>query len=285
MSIEIRDIPANGFTFRSRISGSGREPIIFLHGGFETSRAWSAVMERLTHEDYRCLAPDQRGYSPGARPPAVEDYRLELIATDVIALADELGFSSFHLVGHDWGAAAGWTVVRDYPNRVASWTSLSIPHLASYGAAFDHPDQREKVAYIQDLIQPQKPEAALSHNGFEQLHQTLDPYGLDNARESVSVLSEPGALTAALNWYRATFGDLAQRGRAFAPFPVRTPTLTIWGNQDPHVGRPATATEGSFMQGPYRFLEWDAGHWLLHERLEDCVRELTRHLASHPVEE
>jgi pimeloyl-ACP methyl ester carboxylesterase len=282
MPIEIRDVRANGFTFRCRLSGSAGEPIILLHGFPETSDAWSELMNRLPRGRYRCLAPDQRGYSPGARPLEVDQYSLDRIAADVIALADELGFQRFHLIGHDWGAAAGWTVVRDHAERVGSWTALSVPHVASYGAGFDHPEQRDRAAYIKEFLEPGKGEEELSRNGFERLHRAWSQYCPEKTHEYESVFSQPGALTAALNWYRATFGDTSRRQRAFAGFDVHTPTLTLWGNGDPSVARPATLMEKDFMKGPYRFVELDAGHWLMHERPDDCIREITAHLSAHP---
>ena len=86
MAISIRDIAANGMTFRCREAGpKGGEPVILLHGFPETSHMWLPLLERLENEGYRCLAPDQRGYSPGARPEGIENYRYENMASDVIA--------------------------------------------------------------------------------------------------------------------------------------------------------------------------------------------------------
>jgi pimeloyl-ACP methyl ester carboxylesterase len=282
MSIEIRHIKANGFEFRCRQAGSEGEPVVLLHGFPETSAQWSELMLELVAAGYRCLAPDQRGYSPGARPADVAEYALDRAVSDVIALADAVGFDRFHLVGHDWGAAVGWNLLREHAQRVASWVALSVPHLASYGAAFELPEHRDKVAYISDILVPGRVEAALSQNGFERLYQSWALSGPQHVHDYESVFRQPGALTAMLCWYRATFGDRARRERAFAPFEVSTPTLTLWGNRDHAVGRPATLGERKLMRGPYRFVELDAGHWLMHEAGEVCRREILAHLRSHP---
>src|SRR5688572_32935269 len=99
MSIEIRSVTAGSFEFRCRVAGAGGEPVILLHGLPETSAQWSALMLELAGAGYRCLAPDQRGYSPGARPAEVDEYSLDKLASDVVALADAHGFERFHLVG------------------------------------------------------------------------------------------------------------------------------------------------------------------------------------------
>jgi pimeloyl-ACP methyl ester carboxylesterase len=87
---------------------------------------------------------------------------------------------------------------------------------------------------------------------------------------------------AVLNWYRANFGNRARREQAFARFDVSTPTLTLWGNRDPFIGRPATVRERDLMRGPYRFVELDAGHWLMHEAADICRREIMAHVQAHP---
>ncbi len=284
MPIEIRSVKANGLEFRCRVAGAGAEPVILLHGFPETSAQWSALLSELVESGYRCLAPDQRGYSPGARPEDVAAYSVDQLAADVVALADAHGFERFHLVGHDWGAAVGWIVVRDHAGRVASWTALSVPHLASYGAAFELPEHRANVAYIDAMLVPGKVEAELSHNGFERLRASWASFAPHALADYESVLTQPGALTAALNWYRANFGSAAQRQQGFAAFEVSVPTLTIWGNRDPFVGRPATAREREYMRGPYRFVELDAGHWLMHEAAGVCHREILAHLQAHPIE-
>jgi pimeloyl-ACP methyl ester carboxylesterase len=211
----------------------------------------------------------------------VNEYSLDRLASDVVALANACSFERFHLIGHDWGAAVGWIVVRDHAARVASWAALSVPHMASYGAAFELPEHRQNVAYIDDILVPGKVEEELSSNGFEHLYQLWASSAPSKVSDYERVFTEPGALTAALAWYRANFATRAQRERAFAPFDVSTPTLTLWGNRDPYIGRPATVRERDFMRGPYRFVELDAGHWLMHEAGDVCRREIMAHVQAY----
>jgi len=282
MTISIRDIPANGRRFRCRVTAQSGDPVVLLHGFPETSHAWTEVMLELASAGYTCLAPDQRGYSPGARPLDVEEYALPRLAEDVVALADACGFARFHLVGHDWGAVVGWTVLREHAARVVSWCALSVPHLASYGAGLEHADQRKKAQYIERCLIPGLVEQDLSDNDLAVLRVEWAQHCPDKADEYASVFSQLGALTAALSWYRANFAD-GPRLRERLPFDVHTPTLTLWGNRDPFVTRSAHLLERSMMKGPYRSVEWDAGHRIAHERRSDVIRELLAHLRAFPL--
>lgn len=134
VQIEIKELPANGMRFRCRVCGleNSGDLVILLHGFPETSHMREGVLISLASQGYRCLAPDQRGYSPGARPKDIADYHIKEIASDVIALADAVGFQKFHLVGQDWGSGCGWTVVQLYGDRVNSWSALSVPHMAAF---------------------------------------------------------------------------------------------------------------------------------------------------------
>jgi pimeloyl-ACP methyl ester carboxylesterase len=282
MAISIREIPANGWRFRCRVTAQSGDPVILLHGFPETSLAWTEVMLELERTGYTCFAPDQRGYSPGARPLDIEEYALPRLADDVVALADALGFERFHLVGHDWGSAVGWTVLREHAARVVSWCALSVPHLASFAAGLADPEQREKSQYIERILVPGLGEQDLGKGDLAIPRADWAQHCPDKADEYASVFSEPGALTAALSWYRANFTD-GPRMRGVSPFDVHTPTLTLWGNRDPAVGRAAHLLERSLMKGPYRFIEWDAGHRLAHERRSDVIRELLAHFRAFPL--
>ena len=283
MTITTRDITANGLTFRCREAGTGGEPVVLLHGFPETSHSWLKLMPLLVENGYRCLAPDQRGYSPGARPEGVENYRTDLLVDDVMALADAAGFDRFHLVAHDWGAGVGWRVVARYPERIASWTALSIPHPASYGRAFrEDPDQQAKSQYILFFQEPGAAEAALLADNAAMLKTVWDKHDPEEVAEYLDTFTQPGAMTAALNWYRAAFGLEGGQGLG-DEFTVGLPTLTIWGNQDMAVGRSTTLTHSQYMTGYNRFVELDAGHWLIQEKFPEVSAEILAHLKRFPI--
>jgi pimeloyl-ACP methyl ester carboxylesterase len=285
MSTVIRDITCKGMTFRCREAGPDTgEPVILLHGFPETSHMWTDFLPVLAAAGYHCLAPDQRGYSPQARPEGRENYLTPLLARDVVALADAVGFARFHLIGHDWGAGVGWRTVIDFPERVVSWTALSIPHPASYGRAYrDEPEQQKRSEYITFFEEPGVAEAAMAANDFAMLRGIWTASSPEEVAEYMSVFTVPGALTAALNWYRASFGLNPQQGLG-GEEKVATPTLVVWGNQDQAVGRSTTLTTADYMTGYYKFVEMDAGHWLIQEKPDDIAREVMAHLEAYPLE-
>src|SRR5512139_1741792 len=152
-------------TFRARFAGESGGPVMLLHGFPETSHMWVDLLPKLEAAGYRCMAPDQRGYSPGARPEGKEHYRYQDMASDVIALADAWGVDRFHLVGHDWGAGAGWAAVALFPERIVSWSALSVPHVAAFGRAIrEDEDQAKRSTYVTFFQEPGVAEAALSAN-------------------------------------------------------------------------------------------------------------------------
>ena len=282
---QICETEANGMVFRGRCAGaeeSAGEPVILLHGFPETSVMWAGLMEVLGSEGYRCFAPDQRGYSPGARPSRVEDYRYEKLISDVVALADALGYARFHLVGHDWGSAIGWAILHVHPDRVRSWTAMSVPHMDAFASAIaDDPDQRKRSEYMGFFMLPEKPERSLSANDFAFLRSLWSSIPREQVEEYVSVFSQPGALTAALNWYRANSVLLEKRREGPRFGAVQHPTLLIWGSQDMAIGRTAVERTAQYMKGPYRLVEVNAGHWLVQEAPDRVHDEIRRHLREN----
>ena len=234
-------IEAGSMTFRARTAGFGgdRGNVILLHGFPESSAMYLPMIPELARAGYRVVAPDQRGYSPGARPADLDAYTTDKLAADVFAIADAVGFDRFHLVGHDWGAAIGWLMVFDASPRIRSWSALSIPHMGAYAAAIaNDPDQRERSAYLGFLQLPWLPEALFTFNGFAMMRNGVyAEHGAEIVDEYIALFSEPGALTAAINWYRAS--GLATPSPAVA---VTIPTAFIWGNRDPVVGDRALQT-------------------------------------------
>lgn len=273
--------------FRARFAGregAAREPVVLLHGFPETSIMWSNLMGGLADEGYQCFAPDQRGYSPGARPGPVEDYAYQKLVSDITALADTLGYTRFHLIGHDWGSAVGWALIHLHPDRVRSWTAMSVPHLDAFASAIaDDSDQRRRSRYMAFFMIPEKPEEALANDNFAQLRSLWSSIPKEQQEEYLRVFFERGGLTAALNWYRAN-SVLLEKQREGPKFgSVQHPTLVIWGNQDMAIGRASVERSAQYMKGPYRLVELDAGHWLAQEEPGRVHDEILRHLRSNPL--
>jgi pimeloyl-ACP methyl ester carboxylesterase len=277
----LMQISARGMVFRARAAGfPGRAGnVLMLHGFPETSIMYEDAIAELARAGYAVVAFDQRGYSPGARPEALEEYAVSALIDDARAVADAVGFDRYHLVGHDWGAAVGWLLVMQDASRVDSWTALSIPHLIAYGEAMQlDPDQQSRSSYITFFRTPWVPEVLFSFNDFSMLRDNVyTDHPAEVTKEYLEVLSEPGALTAALNWYRA--GDLRveDSGELFQP-EITIPTLFIWGDSDPVVGQAALDTQRGYFEGPFRELELDTGHWLMQSRPAATTSAILTHL-------
>jgi pimeloyl-ACP methyl ester carboxylesterase len=231
MQITVRDIDANGWRFHCREAGDSGEPVILLHGFPETSRMWEPLMVTLAGDGYRCVAPDQRGYSPGARPQGLDAYRYEDLAAYVLELARVLGFERFHLVGHDWGAGAGWATLAASPEPVQSWTALSVPHYLAFARAVrDDPDEEFYRGLLGLLLAVDgSMEAALAADDFAGLRTAWAHSSAAEVEDYLTVFRQPGASSGAISWYRACGGHArALDDDSFAFGPVSTPTLLLW---------------------------------------------------------
>lgn len=262
-------ITLGGYTFDVMTAGPpDGVPVILLHGFPETAACWRPLLPRLAA--YRVVAPTQRGYSPGARPVGVEHYTVDRLGGDVIALLDHLDLPAAHLVGHDWGAAVAWWTAARHPDRVASLTAVSVPHPAAFGWALrQDPDQQERSRYIGAFRRGDSAERALLADDARRLREIyagVDPALVD---EHVRALTEPGALTAALTWYRAMgreFGDVP---------PVTVPTTYVWSTADQALGRAAAEKCADHVTGPYRFAVLDGiDHWVPERAPDELAGEI-----------
>ena len=253
-------LPANGYEFTGFSMGppDGRT-VLLLHGFPQTSGSWRPVAERLAAQGVRAVALDQRGYSPGARPSDVSAYALPELIADVCAFAEALG-GAVDLVGHDWGAVVGWQVAARHPERVRTWTAVSTPNqLALNDAMAADDDQRQRFGYIRVFREPGRAERALLGDGARRLREFYGgAVAADRVEADVAVLSEPGALTAALNWYRAM-----SRRDADGLGLVTVPTSYVWGAEDMAFGRLAAEGSARFVDAEYAFVPLDGvGHWV-----------------------
>lgn len=275
---EFIEIPTAAGTFDALAAGpeDGRG-VLLLHGFPEAAVQFSEQLPVLSSAECRAVAPDQRGYSPGVRPDQVADYRMEELVSDVLAIADQLGWQRFDLVGHDWGAAVSWATAAAHPERVRTLAAFSVPHLDPFtDAVREDEDQQQRSAYMRTL-RSSGAEKLLLDDGARKLRGIYGPHvPQHHADDYVRRLSEPGALSAALNWYRASKFSGGRIG------PVHVPTLYVWSTEDTAIGSvPALAT-GEHVTGAYRFeMLQDVSHWIPEEAPETTSRLLLEHLLAH----
>lgn len=272
-------IAARGFEFRARVAGlrSDGPGLILLHGWPVTSIMWEPLVARAAAAGFRVVAFDQRGYSPDARPEGVENYAVPELVDDVMGVADAVGFERFHLAGHDWGSIVGWVAAAQRPDRVLSWASLSIPH----PRAIPDPERdASPPGYIRLFRTAGVAESFLGFGG-RLVMRTLLYGGMPEAHraEYHAVFSEPGALTASLNWYRAIDPTGSEMSELAA---VRQPVLYVYGKRD----IPAFVNPGvqerlrAYVAGPFERIALDAGHWLIEEQEQVVVDAVMKHLEA-----
>lgn len=264
-------------------------PALLLHGFPGSLASWHPLLPLLAQAGMQPIAVNQRGYSPGARPPGVDDYGIEHLVDDVLKILNTIGWDRVHLIGHDWGAVVAWFVAAQHPHRLHSLTALSIPHPRAFGHALTNdPAQREGSAYIDLLCQPGKAEDVLLADGARRLQAMFEfepPVPQHLVEAHLDVLSERSALTAALNWYRApghhgsVSGTRALAGLGSQLSPVPVPTTYIWGAKDAAMRRVGAERCADFVTGDYRFVELaDIGHWIPEQAPRTIAQEVLARL-------
>lgn len=260
-------IPTEAGTFDAIAAGpeDGRN-VLLLHGFPEAAVAWTDQVDALGAAGFRAVAPDQRGYSPDVRPQDVREYQLDDLTGDVLAIADALGWRAFDLVGHDWGATLAWLVAAQHPQRVRTLSAVSMPHPSAFAEALrEDEDQMLRSQHLQLYRSSSSTaEKRLLADDAAGLRQAFDRrIPPSRIEEYLGRLREPGALSAALNWFRAT-----PLSRLDAP-KITVPTLYVWGTEDVAVGSTAALATEAWVSGAYRFemLE-DLSHWLPEEEPE-----------------
>jgi pimeloyl-ACP methyl ester carboxylesterase len=289
------EIGANGLTFRARVAGpeDGRV-VLLLHGFPQTSRCWAAQLDALAAGGHRAVAVDQRGYSPGARPDDPAAYALAHLVEDVLGIVDALGTDQVDLVGHDLGGAVAWAVAGHHPDKVRTLTIASSPHPLAFVRAYQAPagaagpggegearsDQNQRSSYMRAFREAPRGqiEAQLLADDAAWLRQAYADLPEASIAAHVEDMSTPGTLDAAVDWYRA----MSARASAAVP-PCPVPTLYVWSDADPSIGRaPAEATE-HHVTGPYDFVVLEGiSHWIPEQAAPTFTPLLLAHLAATP---
>jgi epoxide hydrolase 4 len=271
-----------------RIQGDGVElhvaragvgpAVVLLHGFPEHWQSWRHQIAPLVAAGYSVWAPDLRGYNLSERPPHRDAYHLRHLVEDLAAVMRAAGPSPAHLVGHDWGGVIAWTFAGMHPQLLRKLIILNAPHAAIYLEKVRRPPQLFRSWYVLFFQLPFLPEWALAFRNFRALRKIFrqatkpDAFSPEEIESNIVALSQPGALSAALNYYRANFRrealNLATRSR------VGAETLVIWGERDGALG-----TE--LLDGLERFAPRvrvhripEAGHWVQHEAPAEVNRAL-----------
>jgi pimeloyl-ACP methyl ester carboxylesterase len=248
-------------------------PVVLLHGFPQRATSWSAVSEQLHAHGLRTYAPDQRGYSPGARPRSRFAYGMAALTSDITALIDAIG-APVHLVGHDWGAAVAWSVAGNHPGRVITLTAVSVPHPGAFMRSMLSSDQALKSYYMALFQLPYLPEWVLGSGRADGL---LRRAGMtrDLVEQFHRDIVDHGSLRGGLGYYRSLLRvSPGQLGRK-----VTVPTTYVWSDRDVALGRKGAELTEQWVTGPYELeIYEDASHWIPDERPDVLAASIVRRI-------
>lgn len=289
----MRAVQVGSLTFDVQTAGTPGNPVVLLlHGYPQTSHAYRHVLPALADAGYFAAAPNQRGYSPRARPTQVTDYATTLLVQDALTIVDRLREEApgeavaqrFHVVGHDWGGQLAWLMAARYPQRLCSLSVLSRPHPRAFAAALKQDPEQSRRSRHHRTFDDLRTAQRLLEDGGRRLRRGLLDQGVAAADAEVylAALAEPGALDAALHWYRAARIGSAVSADVEPPGQIEVPTLYIWGDADATVGRLAAESTGQWIAAAYRFeVLRGVGHFLTDQAPERVTRALLDHLRRH----
>jgi epoxide hydrolase 4 len=256
-------------TLHAVAAGRKNGPVVLLLHGFpEFWYSWHKQIDPLAAAGFRVIVPDQRGYNLSSKPSGVKSYALKELVSDILAIADQLGQRRIFLAGHDWGAAVAWSVALLHPDRVAKLAILNVPHPSvMWRYLMKNRRQLRKSWYMFFFQLPFLPEAFFAarnfRNGVASLVRSSRPgtFSGDDLAQYRAAWSQPGALAAMVNWYRAAF-------RHRTPFPdrtVRVPTRILWGVRDAFLMAEMAQESLRYCALAELIIFSDATHWLQHE--------------------
>ena len=268
--LEHRSLATNGIRLHCVVAGSG-PLVVLLHGFPEFWYSWRHQIPALVAAGFRVAAPDLRGYNDSDKPEGIEAYRMTELVEDVAGLVRALGEERAAIVGHDWGGALAYAFAMLHPEMTTRLAVLNCPHPAIFGRAITEGDleQMQKSWYMFFFQLPVLPEALLAANNFKLLKQ----FAYDNSRRGTfsrrdlaryfEAFAKPGALTGAINWYRAMFRR-PQGGRAYPK--IAAPTLVIWGTADHFLGAHLLNRMKRHFAGPFKLVRLPGvSHWVQQE--------------------
>ncbi len=272
---------STGITMNVALAGPAEAPpVIFLQGFPESNRTWRELVPRLS-DRLRLIMPDNRGFGDTDRPQEVEAYKTDILVADLFALAEALGIDRFALVGHDWGGAIAWAAAIKGDPRVRRLAIINSPHpLIFQKSLIEDKAQRAASQYIRAFREPdfEKFVEAIGFEAFfdKSFRNHVDPAKIP-AEERATYIgqwSRPGALTAMLNWYRASQLVVPPPGitvdipdwvlRAFPK--IKIPVRVIWGLEDKAllpvqlegIGEIGDEVEVFPLKGVGHFAPWEA---------------------------
>ena len=276
-----QNVETNGIRLHYVTAGEG-PLVVLLHGFPQFWYAWRHQIPFLAKQ-FKVVAPDLRGYGDSDKPQRVSDYRTGVLAADVAGLVRALGYDKAHVVGHDWGGGVAWVTALEHPALVDRLVVLNCPHPAAFAKAL-RSNLRQlgrswymfffQIPVIPELVFRSSPQYIIKRT-FQGMAVRKDTFDETDLHEFRTALEKPGALTAAINYYRATFRNFsAIRELERAPRQISAPTLLIWAENDVALGKELTYGMEPWFSGPFRIRYVpNCSHWV-NEEQPDLVNGL-----------
>ncbi len=254
-----RTVQTHALAFPVVDYGAG-QPVLLLHGFPDSRYLWRHQIPALATAGMRVIAPDLRGFGDAPKPAGVEEYRLAVVAQDMLAILDALRIEQVAIVGHDWGAAVAWHLAAYYPQRVTRLVSLGVGCPGASGQRTI--EQRERFWHFYFFQFEGIAEQWLQHDDWQLLREWTRGQG--DTDRYVHDLARPGALTAALNWFRANVKPKPP-GAQEDDFPlIHCPVLGIWSDGDAYMTKAHVCNSHEKITGQWRCeVLAGASHWMM----------------------
>lgn len=269
-------VTVNGVRLRYLESGGGT-PVVFLHGFPDFSFSWRHQFPVLGAAGFRCIAPDLRGYNESDKPRGVSSYGVDVLVRDVVGLIEKVADGAAHVVGHDWGGIIAWYLAMGHPERVRKLVILNAPHPTRFMQEIRTAEQLVRSLYVGLFQLPLLPELLLSSFHFALVKRGAARTDTE-AELYEEALSQPGTLTAALNYYRAAVRGLVTGSTKRTGAVVETPTLVLWGERDPALSTRLSEGLEKYVTNLEVVRFRDAGHWPHIDAADRVNEELLRFL-------
>lgn len=250
-------VKLSGHDFRVLVAGAGA-PVVALHGFPDSADLWRYQMAPLAAAGYQVIAPDLRGFGESWKPQDVASYAPLKLLSDVVGIMQHFKVRRAHVVGHDFGAFVAWALAAFMPRRVNRLVTMSVGHPAVWA----HPnlEQRRRFWYSLLYIHPQA-EQVLRQRNWELLRELTE--GERDSDRFLRGLQRPGALTAAMNWYRANCQPTYDLSGSRSVPPVSAPTMALLGGHDLGFTEQAMQASQAYVTGEWKYvLIEDAGHYI-----------------------
>jgi epoxide hydrolase 4 len=280
MEIEHGTVQTNGIRLHTVMAGpQSGTPVLLLHGFPENWRCWIRQLPALVQAGCRVIIPDQRGYDLSDKPKGVKAYCVDTLVEDINGLIKALDYEKVNLVGHDWGALIGWMLASKHPERLHRLGVLNVPHPAVMKRFLQRDlEQMRRSLYALFFQLPWLPELVLRTGNWRVASSSLRRSGKPHAftedediEKYKEAWSQPGAMTAMLNWYRAA---ARYRPEITNDMRIQVPTLILWGVNDFALSRRMARPSLDYCDDGRLIFFPDATHWVQREEADEVNRHL-----------